>query len=99
MLEFNKPYLNTVKQELVNTVAKEPYITPEIFISIIDMPRPNVPINEHDIKTRLRFERRKDISQIWNNNPTNANKLVRDYHEKELLNFLKIFPQFKGVLK
>lgn len=98
MVNINKNYLDKVKQELVNTVAGTSSIVPEIFLSVTDMPKPTVPIDYSDEKTELRKQRRKDISQIWNDDPDNAVRLVREYHEQELSVFLIGFPQFIGVI-
>ena len=97
-MEFNKKYLDEVKQELVNTVAGTPYIVPEIFLSITDLPKPTVEINHHEEKTKLRYQRRKEVSQIWNDFPDDAIKLIRIFHEGELLTFLKEFPEFNKVI-
>lgn len=98
MLTLNKDYLDKIKQELVNTVAGTPNIVPEIFMSVTDMPNPTVPVDYSKEKTELRKQRRKDISQIWNNNPETAVTLVREYHEQELSVFLIAFPEFIGVM-
>ena len=98
MLILNKKYLDNIKQELVNEVAGTPYIVPEIFMSVTDMPKPTVTVDYSEEKTELRRQRRKDISQIWNDNPDNAVTLVREYHERELSVFLIGFPQYIGVI-
>lgn len=98
-MELNKGYLDEIKQELVDTVAGTPFIVPEIFLSITDMPQPTVEIKHRDDKVTARFQRRKDISTIWNEYFDNAIQTVRSYHEKELLTFLEEFPQFNEVIK
>lgn len=98
-MELNKEYLDEIKQELVDTVAGTSFIVPEIFLSVTDMPTPTVEIKHQDDKVTARFQRRKDISTIWNDYPNNAIRLVKSYHEKELLNFLEAFPEFKEVIK
>jgi hypothetical protein len=98
MITLNKSYFDKIKQELVNEVAGTPDIVPEIFMSIVDVPKPTVPIKHSKAKTELRKRRRKDISQIWNDNPDDAVRLVREYQEQELSAFLIRFPQYIGVI-
>ena len=98
-MELNKEYLDEIKQELVDTVAGTSFIVPEIFLSVTDMPQPTVEIKYQSDKVTARFQRRKELSNIWNNFPDDAISLIRIYHEGELLTFLNNFPQFAEVVR
>ena len=98
-MELNKEYLDEIKQELVDTVAGTSFIVPEIFLSVTDMPQPTVEIKYQSDKVTARFQRRKEISNMWNNFSDDAISLIRIYHEGELLTFLNNFPQFGEVVR
>ena len=90
--------MESIKQELVDKVAKSDVIVPQLLQISVDLPSPTVSVEYVDIKRDLLVNRRSTQTQIENDYPNDYKPKIRVELEIELLNFLLDFKEYEKVL-
>lgn len=107
MLELNKKFINEHYIEMIKKVdAQSDFIIPEKISNLTtsetleaswSIARTMKYKKEHK---QLRHERRNMITHYYNQeNFDDARKLVDEYLDQEVIDFVDAFPEFEGVIK
>ena len=99
MLVIDKEFLEKNIQEIVNTVQVSPFILPQLFMTMIEIPKATVPLKHKKEKLEKKMERTKEIYQIFNSESDTVVQDVKRYQELEFLDWLDEFPQFDKLIK
>ena len=95
MIIINKKYLEKVKQELIDDIENSPFLIPDLLSSITTLPNPsNFVLEFHRDKVEKKIARRKEMTNILSSDVSDTMPIIREYQEKEFLEFLKAFPKY-----
>ena len=98
MVNVNLEYLEKVKQDLVDDVESSPFIVPMLLSSVSVLPAPrNFVLEFHKDKVEKKIARRRELNKIVSSNKSDYMSLVKEYQEKEFLEFLKVFPNYASL--
>lgn len=99
MIIIDKGFLEENIQEIVNEVEASPFILPQLFMTLIKIPKATVAPKHKKDKLEKKMKRTKEIYQIFNSDSDSVVEDVRRYHEIEFLEWLDYFPQFDDLIK
>lgn len=99
MLVIDQKYLENNIQDIVNAVEVSPFILPQLFMTMIEIPKATVPPKHKKDKLEKKMNRTKEIYQIFHSDSDSKVNDVRRYHEIEFLDWLDHFPQFDNLIK
>lgn len=99
MIIIDKEFLEENIQEIVNEVEASPFILPQLFMTIMEIPKATVSPKHKKEKLQKKMKRTKEIYQIFNSDSDSVVNDVRRYHEIEFLDWLDHFPQFENLIK
>lgn len=112
VLKFDKDYIDSHYLEIYEKIYTEPVIMPKLITKntgrdiihisyslVFKFQDIKIPKDVMDVKNSERERiRRFEDKTLEDNTPEDAERIIREFHENELMEFLNVYPEYKGVI-